>query len=136
MKEQERAANEEAEKRLKAALLTKREPGATASRLASPSVGASANPDGVPELNGKPSSDEQPSEDVSMEVEATSNATGSNSSEVSLGFSFDFGIQTCLLQSPWISELAALFDDIKKIAPGNAYDVIGYAILALPPTYS
>lgn len=87
MKEQERAANEEAEKRLKAALLTKREPGAAASRLASPSVGASANPDGVPELNGKPSSEEHPiSEDVSMEVEAASSATGSNSSEVSLGF--------------------------------------------------
>ena len=87
MKEQERAANEEAEKRLKAALLTKREPGAAASRLASPSVGASANPEGVPELSGKPSSDEQPiSEDISMEVDAASSATGSNSSEVSLGF--------------------------------------------------
>jgi THO complex subunit 2 len=28
-------------------------------------------------------------------------------------------------QSPWLPELAALFDDIKKISPGNAYDVIG-----------
>jgi hypothetical protein len=84
MKEQERAANEEAEKRLKAALLTKREPGAVASRLASPSVGASANPDGVPELNGKQSSEEQPiPEDVSMEVETAPTVTGSNSTEVS-----------------------------------------------------
>lgn len=31
-----------------------------------------------------------------------------------------------LAQSPWLPELSALFDDIKKIAPGNAYEVIGY----------
>lgn len=31
------------------------------------------------------------------------------------------------MQSPWLPELSAIFDDIKKIAPGNAYDVIGSA---------
>lgn len=97
MKEQERAANEEAEKRLKAALLTKREPGATTSRFASPSIGASANPDAAPESNGKQSSEEQPiPEDVSMEVETASTVIGSNSTEVGLGIWFNFDIQTCL----------------------------------------
>lgn len=28
-------------------------------------------------------------------------------------------------QTIWLPELAALFEDIRKIAPGNAYDVIG-----------
>ena len=45
MQEQERIANEEAEKRLKAALTAKREPGATASRVASPAVGNPATPE-------------------------------------------------------------------------------------------
>lgn len=42
MQEQERIANEEAEKRLKAALTAKREPGSSTSRVASPAIGASA----------------------------------------------------------------------------------------------
>ena len=45
MQEQERITNEEAEKRLKAALTAKREPGATASRVASPAVGNPATPE-------------------------------------------------------------------------------------------
>jgi hypothetical protein len=45
MQEQERIANEEAEKRLKAALTAKREPGVTASRVASPAVGNPATPE-------------------------------------------------------------------------------------------
>ena len=28
-------------------------------------------------------------------------------------------------QNVWLPELAALFEDVRKIAPGNAYDVIG-----------
>jgi len=53
MQEQERIANEEAEKRLKAALTAKREPGATASRVASPAVGNSVTPEST---DPKPSS--------------------------------------------------------------------------------
>jgi THO complex subunit 2 len=83
MKEQERAASEQAEKRLKAALLTKREPGATTSRVASPIVGTSANLDPSAESSGKQTSEEQmTSEDAAMDVDSTSAAANSNSSEV------------------------------------------------------
>lgn len=65
MQEQERIANEEAEKRLKAALTAKREPGATASRVASPAMGA-GNPATPESTDPKPSSvDEvEPSMDI------------------------------------------------------------------------
>ena len=56
MQEQERIANEEAEKRLKAALTAKREPGATASRVASPAVGNPATPESS---DPKPSSTDE-----------------------------------------------------------------------------
>lgn len=45
MLEQERIANEEAEKRLKAALTAKREPNTAASRTASPAVGTAGSLD-------------------------------------------------------------------------------------------
>ncbi|KAF5387899.1 hypothetical protein D9615_000104 [Tricholomella constricta] len=102
MQEQERVANEEAEKRLKAALTAKREP--TTSRIASPKRGNSAAPDTA--VDAKPRVEEPPTqEDVMMEVEQS----------------------MCVppTEVPWLPELAALFDDIKKIAPGNSYDVIG-----------
>lgn len=35
------------------------------------------------------------------------------------------------LQSPWVPELEALFEDVKVIAPGNAYDVIGCDFILL-----
>lgn len=101
MQEQERLANEKAEKDLKAALKAKREP--TASRVASPSVGENTAKD----LAKEPSSEQKNPvvetngvEDVNMEPETP--------------------------QGPWLPELTSIFDDVKKIAPGNAYDVIGY----------
>lgn len=67
MPEQERIANEEAEKRLKAALTAKK-PLIAASRTASPGVGAADAP-----VDSKPAvPDATPKEDVSMEVEPTS----------------------------------------------------------------
>jgi hypothetical protein len=35
-------------------------------------------------------------------------------------------------QSPWIPEIRALFDDVKKIAPKAAYDIIG-SVPSWPP---
>lgn len=66
MQEQERLANEEVEKRLKATLTAKREPGASASRVASPVVGTPTASE-TPEL--KPSNDES---ETTMEVDSTS----------------------------------------------------------------
>ncbi|KAG6831879.1 hypothetical protein H0H92_006996 [Tricholoma furcatifolium] len=101
MQEQERIASEEAEKRLKAALTAKREP--VAARVASPSNGPSNASDTLVDV--KMSSEEQPShEDVTMDVESNSAPP---------------------VESPWVPELAVLFEDIKKIAPGNAYDIMG-----------
>ncbi|PFH52601.1 hypothetical protein AMATHDRAFT_74079 [Amanita thiersii Skay4041] len=105
MKEQERAANEEAEKRLKAALLTKREP--AVSRLASPSVGALATPETNSD-NKQPLEEQSAPEEIPMETEQTNTVTVPSAPE-----------------SPWVPELSALFDDIKRLAPGNVYDVIG-----------
>ncbi|KAK0191289.1 transcription factor/nuclear export subunit protein 2-domain-containing protein [Armillaria mellea] len=98
--EQNRLASEEAEKRLKAALTAKREPSAAVSRVASPAV-VSTNPsEANDEAKAEPGND-----DVVMEVEpaATSNAP----------------------ESPWVPELAALFDDVKRIAPERAINTIG-----------
>ena len=98
---QERLANEEAEKRLKAALTAKREPSAAVSRVASPTEGTSGSPDPNPAT-------EVVNEVAPMEVD-------SNTTE---------GTQT--LESPWVPELEELFEAVKKIAPGNAAEVIGY----------
>jgi THO complex subunit 2 len=65
MQEQERIANEEAEKRLKAALTAKREPGVTASRVASPVVGNPATPEST---DPKPSSADEV--ESSMDVDS------------------------------------------------------------------
>ncbi|KAG6850048.1 hypothetical protein H0H93_001864, partial [Arthromyces matolae] len=98
MQEQERKANEDAEKRLKAALTAKREP--VTSRVASPSP--SSNLESHAEVKTTP--DDHPvQEDVSMDAE----------------------MGAAPPESPWIPELAALFDDIKKIAPGSAFEIIG-----------
>ncbi|KDR65812.1 hypothetical protein GALMADRAFT_148396 [Galerina marginata CBS 339.88] len=102
MQEQERIANEEAEKRLKAALTAKREPGSAASRVASPAIGNSV-PSDVPDPKavavGEP--------ETAMEVDSVPSAILPKE------------------DSPWLPELAAHFDDIKAIAPGGAYEVIG-----------
>lgn len=72
MQEQERVANEEAEKRLKAALTAKREPSTTASRVASPSLNAPGDLTTDMKVDTKVIPKEGSiSEDVQMEVEAT-----------------------------------------------------------------
>ncbi|CDO68724.1 hypothetical protein BN946_scf184652.g51 [Trametes cinnabarina] len=105
--EKERIANEEAEKRLKAALTAKREPNATASRVASPNPGAEtlANGELAPEPKQTPPNVQQV--DVSME---TSDVPAASPPE-----------------NPWLPELYPYFDEVKKIAPGIAADVIGPA---------
>lgn len=70
MQEQERIANEEAEKRLKAALTAKREPTAT-SRVASPSLGNTTTPDALVEAKLR-IEETSAQEDVTMEVENAS----------------------------------------------------------------
>jgi hypothetical protein len=35
-----------------------------------------------------------------------------------------FSIPHCL-QDPWLPELFPLFEDVKKIAPPSAYDIVG-----------
>lgn len=66
MQEQERIANEEAEKRLKAALTAKREPGATVSRVASPAIGNAAASE-IPEVKPVVADEVE----VPMEVDST-----------------------------------------------------------------
>ncbi|KAF8138151.1 hypothetical protein EV363DRAFT_1292738 [Boletus edulis] len=100
MQEKERVANEEAEKRLKARLSAKRDPSASASRMESPS-GANTPRDNFEQ---KPPLVEG-NEDNAMDVELE--------------------ITTPAAESPWIPELEALFDDVRKIAKSNAIDVIG-----------
>ncbi|KAG7448931.1 uncharacterized protein BT62DRAFT_653210 [Guyanagaster necrorhizus] len=98
--EQNRLASEEAEKRLKAALTAKREPSAAISRVASPAV-VSANP---PEANDE-SKVESGNDEAVMEVEPTPASVAP--------------------ESPWVPQLAALFDDVKGIAPERAINTIG-----------
>lgn len=98
---QERLANEEAEKRLKAALTAKREPSATVSRVASPAVGTPGNAESTPVPPAEPST-----EPAAMEVDSSTEANPAP-------------------ESPWIPELEELFDAIRKVAPGNAADVVG-----------
>jgi THO complex subunit 2 len=122
MQEQERAANEEVEKRLKAALLTKREPGTTASRIASPTIGTPASE--ILADAKQPPDESSGTDEILMEVDATSPPIV-QSTEVSV---FQHEVSSAKIrdfQSPWLPELEALFDHIKKIAPGNTYDVIG-----------
>ncbi|KAF7355034.1 THO complex subunit 2 [Mycena sanguinolenta] len=103
--EQERIANEEAEKRLKAALTAKK-PLTAASRTASPGIGAADTP-----MDSKPAvQDAALKEDVPMEAEPTS-----------------LGSAPPVPESPWLPELVPLFEDVKKIAPPNAYDIVGPA---------
>jgi THO complex subunit 2 len=66
--EQERVANEEAEKRLKAALAAKRDPSNANSRIASPVVGDAGSSETPPVVESKSSIQEgKPAEDVVME---------------------------------------------------------------------
>ena len=88
MQEQERVANEEAEKRLKAALTAKREP-AAASQVASPSMGhsTSTNESHTHPIAGivvepPPSTDNNVSEDVTMDADTNTTVVSPLSAEV------------------------------------------------------
>ncbi|KAL0949134.1 hypothetical protein HGRIS_009218 [Hohenbuehelia grisea] len=102
--QEEKAANEEAENRLKAALKAKREPSAT-SRVASPES-SQTKPSASQEQSCAPAA--TPSSDTAMETDPPAIVAAPPPPE-----------------SPWLPELLALFDDVKQIAPGNAYEVIG-----------
>ncbi|KAI6047038.1 transcription factor/nuclear export subunit protein 2-domain-containing protein [Pisolithus marmoratus] len=103
IQEKERAANEEAEKRLKAHLTAaKRDPSVTP-RLDTPN-GANTSRDSHDQ---KTSSKGSRGEDSAMEVEADTTIPPA--------------------ESPWIPELEELFEDVRKIAKTNAIDVIGPA---------
>ena len=87
MQEQERAANEEVEKRLKAALLTKREPGTAASRIASPAIGTPTSE--ILADAKQPPDESSGTDEVLMEVDATS-APNIQSTDVSVFFNMKF----------------------------------------------
>ncbi|KAI0254213.1 transcription factor/nuclear export subunit protein 2-domain-containing protein [Lactifluus subvellereus] len=107
--EQERVANEEAEKRLKAALAAKRDPSIANSRIASPAVGdANSSEAPAPVESKHGTQDAKLSEDVMMENGDAQAPTVSPAPE-----------------SPWVPEIRALFEDVKKVAPKAAYDIIG-----------
>ena len=133
--EQERVANEEAEKRLKAALAAKRDPSIANSRIASPAVGEVSSSSETPApAESKPSTQEakSSSDDVVMENGGDSQGTVnvlSSAPEVSAGQlnASSHGVTSHMVvqQGPWVPEMRALFEDVKKIAPKAAYDVIG-----------
>ncbi|KAH9899792.1 transcription factor/nuclear export subunit protein 2-domain-containing protein [Cubamyces lactineus] len=112
--EKERVASEEAEKRLKAALTAKREPNISASRVASPNPGTGGEApatNGETPGEGKPSAPEGQQMDISMETsEAAVTVAVAPASPP---------------ETPWLPELLPYLDEIKKIAPGNASEVIG-----------
>lgn len=129
MQAQERLANEEAEKRLKAALTAKREPSVSQSRVASPlPKNTELAPESKPASDGptesKSASDVPPtSEDVSMEPDPSSRVPTApevynlSPSMLLVGLS--------VAQSPWLPQLEAIFEDVQKILPNQAYDVLG-----------
>ncbi|EPQ59661.1 hypothetical protein GLOTRDRAFT_136479 [Gloeophyllum trabeum ATCC 11539] len=104
--EKERLASEEQERRLKAALTAKREPTSATSRVASPAVGETAASVDSPE-DGKPSVSASKSDDATME-----------NMDVAPGMTTN---------EPWIPELRLLFDDVRKVLPREASQVIGPA---------
>jgi THO complex subunit 2 len=94
MQEQERVANEEAEKRLKAALTAKREPTIT-SRVASPSIGntntnneAPANSAADLIVESTPATEGSISEDITMDTDTNPAVVSPPSAEVRLYSSF------------------------------------------------
>jgi THO complex subunit 2 len=125
--EQERVANEEAEKRLKAALAAKRDPSIANSRIASPAVGDTGSSEPPTTVESKPSAQEvKQSEDVVMENGDSQALTVSPAPEVgSPHLTWFLPLTVDLFQSPWVPEIKALFDDVKKVAPKAAYDIIG-----------
>ncbi|KAJ3574543.1 hypothetical protein NP233_g1708 [Leucocoprinus birnbaumii] len=103
-RDQERKEAEEAEKRLKAALTAKREPSSASSRIASPALGAPAS-----EASDKKTLASEPAP-----MDGVTSADTDNAKE-----------EVRTPESPWLPELAQYFDDLRKLAVGNAYEVIG-----------
>jgi THO complex subunit 2 len=101
--EQERAASEEEERRLKAKLTAKREPSVNPSRLASPAISGTS----TEQVKDATSAAEE-SQDVAMDPVEPS---------------------TLKPEEPqWLPQLVALFDDVKKIAPPGAIEAIGLVL--------
>jgi len=100
------------EKRLKAALTAKRDPNPS---MASPAIGHATNSEVI---ESKP-----PNEDPGMSM-VVDPASQSQKDEVGVILRKTIR-NSWLFQSPWIQQLEALFEDVKKIAPGNSYEVIG-----------
>ncbi|KAF9076495.1 transcription factor/nuclear export subunit protein 2-domain-containing protein [Rhodocollybia butyracea] len=101
MEEQERLANQEAERRLKAALTAKREPSISQSRVASPL------PNSVTESSSesKLASDTHTAlEDVPLEAD---------------------GHGLAAPESPWLPQLEVLFEDVQTILPSQAHNILG-----------
>ncbi|KAE9385705.1 hypothetical protein BT96DRAFT_1006795 [Gymnopus androsaceus JB14] len=113
MQAQERLANEEAEKRLKAALTAKREPSVSQSRVASP---LPKNTELAPE--SKPASDGPTESKSASDVPPTSEDVYNLSPSMLL-------VGLSVAQSPWLPQLEAIFEDVQKILPNQAYDVLG-----------
>jgi THO complex subunit 2 len=89
MQQQERLANEEAEKRLKAALTAKREP-PVASRVASPSIGNSTTANDPPAnstsdvaAEATPTTENNTPEDITVDADTNSAVVSPPSAEVS-----------------------------------------------------
>lgn len=104
-------------------MTAKREPGAVGSRVASPAAAAvvAATPD-----TKAPAGESEGVMDVDTTTTATTITASPQKEEVWIVFPMNTTLfPNLFFQSPWVPELAALFDDIKAIAPGNAYDVIG-----------
>lgn len=98
--EQERAASEEEERRLKAKLTAKRDPAVSLSRVASPAVSGASE---QPTKDATPTGEE--SQDVAMDQADSSTQKPD--------------------EPQWLPQLVALFDDVKKIAPPGAIEAIG-----------
>jgi THO complex subunit 2 len=112
---------EDAEKRLKAALAAKREPFA---------VAASAETNGTGdkmEVNGASANENGATSTEAMEVDGSAEGTAT-AAVPEVAVVHYVAMMLCLTsctQAPWLPELQALFDDLKNIAPGNAYEMIG-----------
>lgn len=97
-------STEETEKRLKAEMIARRKAASASSRVASPAAPA-------PAASGEDASTEQKSTEENGVVDDSAMAVDSTVPTVP--------------PSPWLPELAALFDDVRKIVPPHVIDIIG-----------
>lgn len=108
---------------MKAALTAKREPSSASSRIASPALGA---PSSTSETPGKkaPATESTTMEGVGSDVDVVNGET-SRTPEVRVKVVEMMPAYLINAKSPWLPELVQYFEDLRKIAPGNAYDVVG-----------